>query len=233
MRAGARLGWRVAVAVAFAATATLAVTVSRSGPMTAALASAKEPGAQHAAATRAPRHAVATLRCAASGLRISVGPGARVTTAITRYPLDFTNVSDAPCTLSGYPQVAAYWGDGGQVGDAAGHDTSIAARRILLAPGQTAHASLDAAMPAARCRPVRAAGLRVTPPGQSAARYVKRPLTTCTVQAPRGQHYLRVRAIQPGAGTPAPKPAPPRPSLRPRAQAGTAPHSRTRIAEPE
>jgi hypothetical protein len=207
MRTGARLGWRVAVAVAFAATATLAVTLSRSGPMTAALTSAKVPGARHAAATPAPRHVVATLRCAASGLRISVGPGARVTTAITSYPLDFTNVSDAPCTLSGYPQVAAYWG-GGQVGDDAGHDTSIAARRILLAPGQTAHASLDATLTAARCRPVRAAGLRVTPPGQSAARYIKRPLTTCTAQAPRGQHYLRVRPIQPGAGAPAPKPAP-------------------------
>jgi hypothetical protein len=209
MRAGARLGWRVAAAVAFAATATLAVTLSRGGPLTAALTSAKGPGTQHAVVTPGRRHAVATLRCAASGLRISVGPGARVTTAITRYPLDFTNVSDAPCTLSGYPQVAAYGGDGGQVGAAAGHDTSIAAHRILLAPGQTAHASVDAAMPAARCRPVRAAGLRVTPPGQSAPRYIKRPLTTCTAQAPRGQHYLRVRAIQPGTGTsPEPKPAP-------------------------
>jgi hypothetical protein len=201
MRAGARLGWRIAAAVAFGATATLAIILSRSGPMAAALVAAKEPGAQHVAVTPSPRHAVATPLCAVSGLRISLGPGARVTTAVTRYPLDFTNVSDAPCTLRGYPQVAAYWGDGGQVGDAAGHDTSIAARLILLAPGQTAHASLDAAMPAARCHPVRAAGLRVTPPDQSASRYIKRPLTTCTAQAPRGQHYLRVRAIQPGTGT--------------------------------
>jgi hypothetical protein len=211
MRAGARLGWRVAAAVAFGATAALAVALSRGGPVTAALTSDKGPGAQHAAVVPSPRHVAAIPRCAASGLRISLGPGARVTTAITSYPLDFTNVSDAPCTLSGYPQVAAYWGDGGQIGDTAGHDTSIAARLILLAPGQTAHASLDAAMPAARCRPVRASGLRVTPPGQSAARYIKRSLTTCAAQAPRGQHYLRVRAIQPGTGTEsesAPKSAP-------------------------
>src|SRR5882757_5687829 len=105
MRAGASLGWRIATAVAFGATAALAVILSRGAPVDAALASAKGPGAQHAAA-----------RCALSGLRISLGPGARVTTVITRYPLDFTNVSGAACTLAGYPQVAAYLGDGVQVG---------------------------------------------------------------------------------------------------------------------
>ena len=127
-----------------------------------------------------------TARCAASGLRISVGPGARVTTAITRYPLDFTNVSRASCTLAGYPEVAAYRGDGVQVGAAAGDDLSAAARRVLLGPGQTAHAALDAAVPAARCGPVHATGLRVVTPGQTAARYVRRPLAACAARAPRG-----------------------------------------------
>jgi hypothetical protein len=121
--------------------------------------------------------------------------------AITRYPLDFTNVSGASCTLFGYPLVAAYRGDGLQVGAAAADDVSVAARRVLLAPGQTAHAALDAAVPAARCAPVRATGLRVVTPGNSAPRYVRRPLTTCTVRAARGQDYLRVHAIAPGAGT--------------------------------
>jgi hypothetical protein len=140
-----------------------------------------------------------TARCAASGLRISVGPGARVTTAITRYALDFTNVSRASCTLAGYPEVAAYRGDGVQVGAAAGADLSAAARRVLLRPGQTAHAALDAAGPAARCAPVHATGLRVVTPGQTAARYVRRSLAACTARAPRGQDYLRVHAIAPGA----------------------------------
>jgi hypothetical protein len=123
-----------------------------------------------------------------------------VTTVVTRYPLDFTNVSRVPCTLAGYPTVTAYRGDGVQVGAAAGHDRSVAARRIVLAPGQTAHATLDASVPAARCGPVRVTGLRVVMPGQSGARYVRRPLTACTAGAPRGQGYLRVRAIQPGTG---------------------------------
>ena len=123
-----------------------------------------------------------------------------MTAAITRYPLDFTNVSGASCTLAGYPEVAAYRGDGVQVGAAAGDDLSAAARRVLLAPGQTAHATLDASVPAARCGPVHVTGLRVVTPGQTAARYVRRPLTACTARAPRGQDYLRVRAIAAGAG---------------------------------
>ena len=196
MRAGASLGWRIATVAAFGATAALAVFLNRGAPVDAALTSAKGPDAQqHAAAGPQPQAA----RCAVSGLRISVGPGARVTTVVTRYPVDFTNVSRAPCTLAGYPAVTAYRGDGVQVGAAAGHDLSVAARRIVLAPGQTAHATLDASVPA-RCGPVRATGLRVVPPGQTAARYVRHPLTACTAGPPRGHGYLRVRAIQPGSG---------------------------------
>jgi hypothetical protein len=198
MRAGASLGLRIATAVAFGATAALAVTLSRGVPLDAALTSAKGSGTQHAAASARPL--AVTARCAASGLRISLGPGARVSAAITRYPLDFTNVSGASCTLAGYPEVAAYRGNGVQVGAVAGDDLSAAAHRVLLGPGQTAHATLDASVPAARCGPVHAAGLRVVAPGQAAARYVRRPLTACTARPSRGQEYLRVRAIAAGAG---------------------------------
>jgi len=199
MRAGAGAGWRIATIVAFGATAALAVILSRGAPMDAALASAQGPKAQHAPAGTRP--SAATGRCASSGLRISLGHGAQVTTVVTRYPLDFTNVSGAPCTLAGYPEVTAYQGNKVPVGAAAGRDQSVAARSIVLAPGQTAHATLDAAVPAARCGPVRATGLRVVTPGQKGARYVRRPLTACTVVAPDGQEYLRVRAIQAGTGT--------------------------------
>jgi hypothetical protein len=199
MRAGASLGWRIAAVVAFGATAALAVILSRGAPADTALASAKGPNAQHAEASA--RLSVTTGRCASSGLRISLGRGARVSTVLTRYPLDFTNVSHAPCTLAGYPEVAAYRGDNVQVGAAAGRDRSVAARRIVLAPGETAHATLDAAVPAPRCGPVRATGLRVVTPGQQGARYVRRPLTACTAVAPDGQGYLRVRAIEAGTGT--------------------------------
>jgi hypothetical protein len=199
MRAGASLGLRIATAVAFGATAALAIILNRGAPVHATLASEKGKTASPAAV--APGSPAAAPRCAASGLRISVGAGSRVSTAMTRYPLDFTNVSGAPCTLTGYPQVAAYQGDDTKVGDSAAPDTSVAVLRVVLAPGQTAHASLDASL-SVRCRPVRVAGLRVVSPGQSAARYVKRSLTACAAHAPSGEDYLHVRAIQPGNGSP-------------------------------
>lgn len=201
MRAGASLVWRVATAVAFGATAALAVTLSRAAPMDAALTSVKGADTQHVGDTRP---APPAARCTPSRLRISAGAGARVTSVITRYPVDFTNVSDAPCTLAGYPEVTPYRGSGGLVGPAAGHDPSVVARRVLLGPGQTAHAALDSLVPATRCRPVRVTGLRVAAPGQGAARYVRRTLTTCAARAARGQEYLRVGAVRPGPGTAAP-----------------------------
>ena len=193
MRERASAGWRVATAVAFGATAALAVTLSRGVSTHAALVSAKGAGEQ-----RAPS-SVAAL-CGDSRLRISVAPGARVPPAIIRYLLEFTNVSGAPCTITGYPQVMAYQGDDLPVGSAAGHDESVAASSVLLKPGQTAHATLDASVAVAQCRPVLAAGLRVVAPGQHAARYLARPLTTCASAPARGQEYLRVRALQPGTG---------------------------------
>ena len=197
MRTGASLVWRVATAVAFGATAALAVTLSRGGPINAALASDKGAGVTHASASARPT--AVTARCAVAGLRISLAPGAQAAAAVTRYRLEFTNVSGTPCTLTGYPQVAAYRDGGAQVGLAAARDTA-AARRVLLAPGQSAHAVLDAAAPAARCRPVRASGLRVVPPDQTEARYVRRSFTACAARAAGGQQYLLVHAIQPGAG---------------------------------
>jgi hypothetical protein len=122
-----------------------------------------------------------------------------VIAALIRYRLDFTNVSRLPCTMTGFPQVAADR-NGVLVGGTAAHDTTVVAHRLLLAPGQTVHASLDATVPTARCHPVRASGLRVTPPGQSTARYLRRPLTACTA---RGRVYLHVRAVQAGADDPA------------------------------
>jgi hypothetical protein len=225
MRAGARLGWRVAAAVVFGATAALAVIVSKGAPMNASLISAKGADGGHAAsATAVP---AVPPQCAISRLRLSVGPGVRVAEQIThgipggatkppaakhgqavaaaliRYRLDFTNVSRLPCTMAGYPQVAADR-NGELVGGAAAHDTAVVAHRLLLAPGQTAHASLDATVPTPRCQPVRASGLRVVPPGQSSARYLDRPLTACTA---RGQVYLHVRAVQAGAAAPTAAPS--------------------------
>jgi hypothetical protein len=208
MRASIRLAWRVAAVVAFGATAALAVTLTRGAPAPAALTSARHMARGHSA----------TPWCAPSRLRISLGaaPGTGVPVltgaasrlaagAVTRYRLEFTNVSGAACTLSGYPEVAAYRDDGAQVGNAAGRDTSVAARRILLAPGATVHTAVIASVSAGPCRPVVVAGLRVVPPGQPAARYIRHALRACSAAGPGAPVFLRVRAVQPDAGTARPR----------------------------
>src|ERR1700761_3811523 len=129
MRAGARLSWRLATVAAFGATAVLAVTLSARAPGGTALQSASAP--------------VPVARCALSGLRISIGPGA-LAGQVTRYAVQFTNVSRASCTLAASPGVTAYRGDHVRVAATASADTSAPASRVLLTPGQTAHASLDA-----------------------------------------------------------------------------------------
>src|ERR1700733_14618231 len=136
VRAGASLGLRIAAAAAFGATAAVAVILSRGAPLHAALTSAKAQGVPRAAVTAVPSAAVPL--CPVSGLRISLGAGAHVTSVVISYPLDFTNVSSVPCALAGYPEVAAYQGarPGGR--DPAPRGTSVAALRVLLAPGQTA-----------------------------------------------------------------------------------------------
>lgn len=201
MRAAARLGWRATAVVAFAATAALAVTLTRGAPMHAALIATRHPG-QARAHDAAPR-------CAASGLRVSLD--ADTSTArglgleVTRYAVDFTNVSGVRCALGGYPEVAAYRGNGVQVGNAAAADTTAAAHRVVLAPGATARASVTAIVAGAvsasagGCRPVVAAGLRVAPPGRGrpAPRYIRHSLLACSAAGPRAPVFLRVRAVQP------------------------------------
>jgi hypothetical protein len=198
MRTSVRVAWRVVAAVAFAGTAALAVTLTRGAPVPVSLTSARDTGP-------AGRHAPAGVpRCAPAGLDISIASrdaAARVITAHTAsLPVDFTNISGAACTLSGYPQVSAYLDGAGQVGNAAVLDRSVRVRRIMLAPGATAHVAVVESVPSHRCSPVAATGLRVVLPGQHVARYVRHPMTACSAAGHKAPVFLRVWAVQPGAG---------------------------------
>jgi hypothetical protein len=72
---------------------------------------------------------------------------------------------------------------------------------VLLAPGGTAHAWLQllstAAIPASKCHPVTAAGLRVAPPGTQSASYVAHPVPACRAVI-RGSKILTVHPVQQG-----------------------------------
>jgi hypothetical protein len=191
MRPAVRYAWRGAAMVAFGATAALAVTLNRPAAIPAALTTS----------TPSPP------RCAAAWLEVTLahdeeGGG---------YPVDFTNTSRGACTLSGYPEVAAYDAGGTgyqQVGVAAGENAGGATRRVLLRPGATAHADVNVRTVAIglACRPVTVTGLRVVPPGGSRPWYLPAPLTACSATGPRALAGLRVQAVKPGPGSQGPAP---------------------------
>lgn len=199
-----RVAWRMVAVLAFAATAALAVTLSR-GSLRPALSAgharsaAASPNAPSLAGPDARRGGIGP--CVTSGLRISVRDGPS-----DRYVVEFTNVSRSACSLRGYPSVSAYTvsaRDGGarQLGTAADRDMSVAVRLVVLDRGESAAAPVAAtasALPAHSCQPVTAAGLRVVPPGERAARLVRQSLTACSAGGRGGPVFLRVRAVQPG-----------------------------------
>jgi len=124
--------------------------------------------------------------------------------------LQLLNAGSSACTLYGYPGVAWVAGaDGHQVGAAAvrqADSAGSAEKTVTLAPGAVASAPLDivdaAVYSPSECKPVPVRGLRVYPPGQTAALFI--PLATasggygeCSL-APKDP-TLSIGYVQPGA----------------------------------
>lgn len=156
--------------------------------------------ARTAAATT--RATASTPKCAASDLGAWVaadqGDGAAGTVF---FPLEFTNLSGHTCTLSGFPGVSATDSHGHQLGSPASWDHSGPPHLVTLAPGATAHTVLaysDAVV--GNCSPAHlrtASVLKIFPPDRFQATRAYWDLPTCAV---KGSVFLRVGAIQPGAG---------------------------------
>jgi hypothetical protein len=137
--------------------------------------------------------------CRASELTVELGP-ANGAAGTTYGPLRFTNVSDSPCIIQGFPGVSYVAGDDGhQVGrpaDRTGKDGPT----LTLRPGQTAHAEVGfltvANYPEGRCAPTPVRGLRVYPPQETASVFVRHSGTGCA----KDVHQLSVRTVLPGPG---------------------------------
>ncbi len=149
----------------------------------------------------------AVAPCLISQFKIRLDAGSAGVAAGTSYlPIDFTNAGSARCVLAGFPQVTIAAGSTGkQVGAAATVDRRLAPTAIVLAAGQAAHIWLRLAdvadLPAAKCRPVTAAGLRVSLPGQQQATFIGHRLTICASQD-NGTDVLTVEPFRPGTAQP-------------------------------
>ena len=120
------------------------------------------------------------------------------------YPVNFTNTSDTPCGLYGYPGmsfVTAAGSTGHQIGAIAQRNPAFGKLPIRLPAGGVAHAWLQVAQagnyPASACQPVTAHWLRVLPPGDTVASYVDVSLSACaSASAP----LLTVTPVRSGYG---------------------------------
>ena len=126
----------------------------------------------------------------------------------TYYPLNLTNTSKTSCYLFGYPGVSFVTGpSGSQIGEPASRNPAITPRTVILAPGGTAHVTVQVVdalnYSKSDCKPVTAHWLKVFPPGQFSALYLKFTATTCSVKLPSKLGVpLTVDAVKGGAGQP-------------------------------
>ena len=112
--------------------------------------------------------------------------------------LEFTNTGSKPCTLIGYPGVAATNATGKQLGDSAGWNPLYRARLVTIPAGGTAHADLfwsDGEVFTSGCKPTQASLLKVYPPNSTTARVGFFDLPVCTLA---NHHYLSASVIRSG-----------------------------------
>jgi uncharacterized protein DUF4232 len=136
--------------------------------------------------------------CKTSGLDIwfepEIGGG---TAGSIFYRFQFTNFANRRCTLRGYPKVFAANLAGHRFGSAASREEATVPHTVSLAPGDSASALIRVAeagnFPPSDCQPTMAAGFRVSPPGQSASRFVPFPFEAC---AKVGHSNLSVQAVK-------------------------------------
>lgn len=141
--------------------------------------------------------------CATSALHIELSQGNGTAGSVV-VPIEFTNTSTSACSLFGFPGVSFVTGVGGsQIGASAGEDNATARKLVTLAPGGKAHALLQIVVaqnfPPAACKLVTAHWLKVFPPGQTAALYLKHTSSTCSSKS-TSVRVLNVQAVQAGDG---------------------------------
>jgi hypothetical protein len=150
-----------------------------------------------APASSAPGAVGSPPRCATSKLAIWLDTQGSGAAGSVYYHLKLTNLSGRACTLRGYPGVSAVSLAGRQLGRAAARDSVHQPKLVTLANASSASVVLRivaaANFPIATCRPVTAAGLRVYPPNETAAKVVPFPFRACSRSGPV---YLSVEAVQ-------------------------------------
>ena len=139
--------------------------------------------------------------------KVNTSPGGAAAGS-TYYPLNLTNTSKSSCYLYGYPGVSFVTGpSGSQIGQPASRNPAVTPSTVIVPPGGTAHVTIQVVdalnYSKSDCQPVTAHWLKVFPPGQFTALYIKFSATTCSAKLPAKLGVpLTVDAVKGGAGQP-------------------------------
>jgi hypothetical protein len=175
-------------------TRTVTVGPSASGASSSASTNPSSPSSPAGPVTSA-------VSCATSSLNVKQGLGQGYAGGVYEV-IDFTNTSNSPCSLYGYPGVSLVTGPPyTQVGLAAKRSTTSAqVKLITLAPGATANALLQIVdalnYPSATCGPTKATALKVYPPNQTAPVYLPNTSTACS----KPVQTMNIGPVQAGSG---------------------------------
>ena len=155
------------------------------------------------AASAAPRSSAAITSCRAANTEVWAAVEGSGTAGTTYYELEFSNIGTQSCTLHGFPDVWAVSVGGTQIGKPAWHQ-SIVPSTVKLQPGATSHAILGVEDTGAVCQGpgVKAAGLRVVPPGQPMPVGEADEVENFPVQVCPHVSSMNVRPIHSGTGIP-------------------------------
>ena len=180
-----------ALSAAIAAAALLAGCGGQTGGSaepapTASTAPSQDTSATNSAAPQTTRQAVATgpAACRSADLGLALNPdqgGGGMNK--THYRLAFTNKGSAACTLQGFPGVSFVTGDSGtQVGAPATREGAETAA-VTVQPGAAAASLLTITNTGvhdpAQCSPTDVRGLRIYPPGETAALFLPKEQQAC------------------------------------------------------
>ena len=125
------------------------------------------------------------------------------TAGTTYFELEFSNIGTQACTLHGFPDVWAVTSHRVEIGKPASHQ-KIVPITVTLQPGATAHAILGVVDTGAVCgrQGVKAAGLRVVPPGEPMPVGGAVEVDNLAVQVCPHVSSMNVRPVHSGTGIP-------------------------------
>lgn len=218
MTPSAQVARRTGIATLLLTTAVLAAACASSNGGTAASSPSTAPATHGASASSsapqpgstssaAPSSSAAVAGCTTGNLKAAIVTGQGGAAAgSTYYPLNLTNTGSSACSLFGYPGVSWVTApSGSQIGRAATRNPVLAPASVVLSPGQTAHVTLQVVdaqnYDKSTCQPVTAHWLKIFPPGQFTALYVKFSALTCSAKLPtKLGSTLTVDAVKAGQG---------------------------------